>query len=73
MSERLFVALDAQLATAAATDSPPPPGTRLRPLPDGRWALDASRAAFERLVAAQLAGFGYDQGHHAADLRIACS
>lgn len=73
MSERLFSALDAQLAAAArGGDGGASPGCRFRPLAGGRWGMDTSREAFEKLVSEQLASFGYDQPHHAADLRIAC-
>lgn len=77
MSERLFSALDAQLGGGGGSAGPAPEaapaGCAFRPLAGGRWALDASREAFEALVAAQLRGFGYEQRHHAADLGIACS
>lgn len=69
MSERLFAALDVQLAAGSEVA-----GGAFAALGGGRWALDIiGRRPFEELLAVQLRSFGYDQGHHTADLRVACS
>lgn len=68
MCERLFAAMDVQLAAGSEVA-----GGAFASLGGGRWVLDIGRAPFEELLGVQLRSFTYDQAHHTADLRVACS